>query len=167
VSSTNILHRTEKNLLKTNIQTQQEAEKAFAELISKSKNDKGFEGILIQKQLKGIELFCGLKQDQAFGPVIMFGLGGILVEVLKDIAYGICPLSLKEAKGLINSLKGKKVLQGYRGLPSVDLNVLAKILVNVSILAVKEKFSTIDLNPLIASDKDINIVDIKINQGQT
>lgn len=158
VSSTDVLHRTEKGLLRTGVQNQTEAEKAFADL-----NDKDFEGILVQEQLKGLELFCGLKKDKVFGPVLMFGLGGIFVEALKDVAFGICPLSLKEAKEMISSLKGKDVLKGFRGMPSVDLNVLADILVKISLLAIKEDFKTIDFNPLIAQGKDIKIVDIKIN----
>ncbi|MDP2951274.1 MAG: acetate--CoA ligase family protein [bacterium] len=163
VFSTNVLHRTEKGLLKTNIQNEKEASQAFEEFIAKSKNDKGFEGILAQEQLKGIELFCGLKQDPTFGPVLMFGLGGIFVEALNDIAFGICPLTLKEAKEMITSLKGKKVLGGFRNQPKVDLNVLALLLRQISILGAKNpQIKELDFNPIIANAKSIKIADVKI-----
>ncbi|OIO45329.1 carboxylate--amine ligase [bacterium (Candidatus Gribaldobacteria) CG23_combo_of_CG06-09_8_20_14_all_37_87_8] len=163
VFSTNVLHRTEKNLLKTNIQNEKEAQQAFSEFILKSKNDKGFEGILVQEQLQGLELFCGLKQDQVFGSIIMFGLGGIFVEALNDIAFGICPLTPKEAKEMITSLKGKKVLGGFRNQPKVDLNVLALLLRQISILGAKNpQIKEVDFNPIIAKGKTIKIADVKI-----
>ena len=163
VFSTNVLHRTEKNLLKTNIQNEKEAQQAFSEFILKSKNDKGFEGILVQEQLQGLELFCGLKQDQVFGSIIMFGLGGIFVEALNDIAFGICPLTPKEAKEMFTSLKGKKVLGGFRNQPKVDLNVLALLLRQISILGAKNpQIKEVDFNPIIAKGKTIKIADVKI-----
>ncbi len=162
VSSTNVLHRTEKNLLKTNIQNEKEAQQAFEEFIAKSKNDQGFEGILVQEQLQGIELFCGLKQDPAFGPVLMFGLGGIFVEALNDVAFGICPLALKEAKEMITCLKGKKILQGFRNSPKVDLNALALLLKQISLLGAENpQFKSVDFNPLMAQGKTIKIADFK------
>lgn len=164
VSSTNIIHRTEKQLVKTNLKNQEEAKQAFSDLALKGKNEKGFEGILVQEQLQGIELFCGLKQDPTFGSILMFGLGGVFVEALNDIAFGICPLTFKEANGLILNLQGKKILQGFRNLPPVDLNKLANLLKSISLLGHENpQFKTIDFNPIIANGKNVKIADIKIS----
>ncbi len=166
VSSTNLLHRTEKNLVKTGIASQEQAKNEFLNLLSRAENNKGFEGILVQEQLQGVELFCGLKQDQAFGSIVMFGLGGIFVEVLDDITFGICPLTLKEAKEMITSLKGKKVLQGFRGLPPVDLNVLTDILVKISLLGAQNpQIKELDFNPIIANGKSLKIADFKLTES--
>ena len=167
VFSTSVLHRTEKGLLRTGLQNLAETKRAFEELLSASKNDQAFEGILVQKQVKGVELFCGLKQDKTFGHVLMFGLGGIFVEVLKDIVFGLCPLSQKEALDLISSIKGRKILDGFRGMPALDKNGLAEVLVKLSVLISENpQIKEADFNPIIVSGKDIFIVDAKMTEGR-
>jgi len=153
------LHKVDKGLVKLNIQNAQELESAWKEL-----NSFRLEGVkLLQKQIGGTELFLGMKRDKAFGPVIGFGLGGIFIEVLNDIVFGICPISQKEALLMIKSIKGYKILEGFRGKPKANIERLAGILANVSKLAIEDKnIQEIDFNPIMANGNDVFIVDPKI-----
>jgi acyl-CoA synthetase (NDP forming) len=93
----------------------------------------------------------------------MFGLGGTFVEVLKDVSFRVVPVSLKEAKEMIEEIKGYKILEGYRGQEAVDTGEIARIIVNLSNLSLeKEEIKEIDFNPIIASGKEIFVCDAKI-----
>jgi len=162
--SNDILHKVDKGLVKLNIQNDLDLEASFKAL-SALKSFQGTQGTqcLVQKQVGGIELFVGMKRDKSFGPVISFGLGGIFVEVLEDIVFGICPLDKKQAIEMIKNIKGYKILQGYRGQPPIDIEKLSDILVNISRLAIENNnIQEIDFNPVIASENNILVVDAKI-----
>lgn len=156
------LHKIDKGLVRLGIQSEAGLRTAFGELWEgQTLPDSG--EILIQKQVTGIELFLGMKQDKSFGPVISFGLGGIFVEVLNDIVLGICPIDKKQALKIIESIKGYKILQGFRGQKSVDVEKLADILVNVSKMSLEnENIQEIDFNPLFANGNNIMVADAKI-----
>ncbi|MDD5739027.1 MAG: acetate--CoA ligase family protein [Candidatus Pacebacteria bacterium] len=176
--SSNVLHKVDKGLVKLNIQNKLDMEIACKELnsfleersltpcspkIPSEFSAEGFLGIVAQKQISGTELFVGMKRDKSFGPVISFGLGGIFVEVLKDVAFGICPIEKKEAQGIIKSIKSYKILEGFRGQKGVDVNKLSDVLVLVSRLAMEnEEINEIDINPLFALGNEIMAVDVKI-----
>lgn len=168
--SGNVLHKVDKGLVKLNIQTPQDLENTWNELISfQMKGAKIGSGgseqgeVVIQKQVSGVELFLGMKRDKSFGPVVSFGLGGIFVEVLEDVVFGICPIDKKYALKIIESLKGFKILKGYRGQNAVDLELLGDLLVKVSKLAMEnENIKEIDFNPVMAKGSDIFVVDPKI-----
>ncbi len=154
VFSTNILHRTEKNLVVTDINSLDELKKEFLNIQAKLKEGE----VLVQKQIKGVELIIGMKRDKSFGPAILFGVGGIFVEVLKDISWKIAPLDLSEAKRMINSIKSKKILNGYRNIEKVDIDKLADILVKVSKIAMNEThIKEIDFNPVIANKNPLPV----------
>ncbi|MEK7104055.1 MAG: acetate--CoA ligase family protein [Patescibacteria group bacterium] len=158
--SSDILHKIDKGLVKLNVQNAQDVEIAFKELGSLKEEGAEF---LLQKQVSGTELFFGMKRDKSFGPVVSFGLGGIFVEVLEDIAFGICPIEKEEAAEIIKSIKGRKILEGFRGQKGVDIDKLANILSSISKLAVEnENIQEIDFNPAMASGSDIFIVDPKV-----
>jgi len=156
--SNDVLHKVEKGLVKLNIQNQQQLDTAFMELRRESPSL-----IVIQKQIQGgAELFVGLKRDKNFGPVISFGLGGIFVEVLEDIVLNICPINKAQAIEMIKSIKGYKVLTGYRGKVPVNLERLADILVAMSTLITENEYiQEADFNPIIAKGNDIFVVDPK------
>jgi len=135
IFSKEILHKTDIGGVKTEIKNEKELKKSFNEL----KKIKKIEGILIQKQIKGQEIAIGMKRDNQFGPVLMVGLGGIFIEVLKDISFRICPLSKKEAKEMIKELKGYPILKGYRNQKPVNLEKISEIITNLSKLSLKEK----------------------------
>ena len=159
VFSHRIFHRTEIGGVKIGIKNEKELRKAFDELIK----IKGGAGILIQKMVLGKEVALGMKRDSQFGPVLMAGLGGIFVEVLKDVSFRICPVSEREALEMIKGIKGYEILKGHRGQKPVNLKALVKIIVNLSKLSLKEeKIKEIDLNPVIVNKKRALACDFKI-----
>ncbi len=123
----------------------------------------GFEGVIIQPMLKGIELFIGAKYEPTFGHVILCGLGGIFVEVLKDVSSGLAPLTQEEALSMINDLRGKQILEGIRGQEGVDINAFADIIVRLStMLRFATEIKELDINPLLGSKDNIIAVDARV-----
>jgi hypothetical protein len=111
------------------------------------------DGVLVAKQLKGgIECILGVNRDPVFGPVAMFGLGGVFVEVLKDVVFRRCPFGEDVALGMIKSIRGAPLLFGARGRPPADLPALARMLARLSAFAAQagDRLASIDLNPVFA-----------------
>jgi len=120
-------------------------------------------GILIQPMLSGTELFIGAKNEPNFGHMILCGLGGIFIEVLKDVKSGLAPLSFDEALEMINGLQGKKIIDGIRGQEGINKNKFAEIIVRVSQLVSEAPvIAEMDLNPLLATKDKIIAVDARI-----
>ena len=119
--------------------------------------------VMVQKMLKGTELFIGAKYEQRFGHVVLCGLGGIFVEVLKDVSSGLAPLSYPEAYSMINSLRGYKILKGTRGQQGINIQRFAEIIVRLStLLRFATEIKEIDINPLLADTETITAVDARI-----
>ena len=123
------VHKTEENLVRLNVHDADAARSEFLSL----KNAMAAEGkILVQKQLTGgLELIAGLLRDPQFGPCVMCGFGGVMAEVLNDTAFAVAPLSMAEALALIERLKTRKLLDGFRGNPPLDKNAFAEVLVRL------------------------------------
>ncbi len=120
-------------------------------------------GIMVQKMLKGTELFIGAKYEDRFGHVILCGLGGIFVEVLKDVSSGLAPLSYDEAYSMIHSLRGYKILKGTRGQKGINEQKYAEIIVRLStLLRFATEIKEMDINPLLADDNEVVAVDARI-----
>jgi succinyl-CoA synthetase beta subunit len=122
-------------------------------------------GVLVQPMVaQGVELVIGARNDQLFGPLIVIGLGGVLVEVLKDSALSPAPVTVDEARGMLRRLKGFKLLEGFRGMAAVDIEKLADVVSRVSRFAAdhRDQFSELDINPLICSGDRIIAVDALI-----
>ena len=120
-------------------------------------------GVMVQKMLKGTELFIGAKYEERFGHVVLCGLGGIFVEVLKDVQSGLAPLSYGEAYSMIRSLRGYKIIKGTRGQAGINEQKYAEIIVRLStLLRFATEIKEIDINPLLADDKDVVAVDARI-----
>jgi acetyltransferase len=120
-------------------------------------------GVMVQKMLKGTELFIGAKYEERFGHVVLCGLGGIFVEVLKDVSSGLAPLSYGEAWSMIRSLRGYKILKGTRGQRGINEQKFADIIVRLStLLRFATEIKEMDLNPLLADENDIVDVDARI-----
>ncbi len=120
-------------------------------------------GVMVQKMLKGTELFIGAKYEERFGHVVLCGLGGIFVEVLKDVSSGLAPLSYGEAFSMIHSLRGYKILKGTRGQKGINEQKYADIIVRLStLLRFATEIKEIDLNPLLADENDVVAVDARI-----
>lgn len=119
--------------------------------------------ILIQPMLKGTELFVGAKYEEKFGHVVLCGLGGIFVEILKDVSSGLAPLSYAEAYSMIHSLRAYKIIQGTRGKKGISQEKFAEVIVRLStLLRFATEIKEMDINPLLATDKDIWAVDARV-----
>ncbi len=119
--------------------------------------------VMVQKMIKGTELFIGAKYEPRFGHVVLCGLGGIFVEVLKDVSSGLAPLSYDEALSMIHSLRGYKILKGTRGQRGINEQKYAEIIVRLStLLRFATEIKEMDINPLLADDKDVVAVDARI-----
>lgn len=144
-------HKTEMGLVKLKLNSDQEVEKAYDEIMGK-----GYEldGVLVQEMISGDrEFVIGLTRDPQFGPCVMFGLGGIFTEVLKDVSFRIAPITDFDAEEMINEIKTKKLLDEFRGSPAVDKSILKKALIGVGNLGVEnEEIAEIDINPLIIAN---------------
>ena len=123
----------------------------------------GATGVMIQKMLKGREVFIGAKYEPRFGHVVLCGLGGIFVEVLKDVSSGLAPLSFAEAESMIKSLRGYKILQGTRGQAGINIRKYAEIIVRLStLLRFATEIKEMDINPLIADEESVTAVDARM-----
>ena len=166
VFSPDILHKTDVGGVKIGIENERDLKRAFDEILFSLKEKKPkakIEGMLIQKQIFGKEVVVGMKRDLAFGPVLMFGLGGIFVEILNDVAFRVAPITKREALKMIREIKSFKILKGFRGEKPVNIEKIAEIIVKVSKLSLKEeKIQEIDLNPIIANEKGAQVVDARV-----
>jgi acetyl-CoA synthetase (ADP-forming) len=119
--------------------------------------------MFVQPIVAGKEVIVGMKRDPVFGPAIIFGLGGIFVEVLKDTSLRIAPVNNEEARRMIEEIKGYAILSGLRGEKPVDIDALVKIIVAISKLSLAhQEIKEIDLNPVIVDDQIASVVDARI-----
>jgi acetyl-CoA synthetase (ADP-forming) len=147
-SGESISHKTELNLIALDLKSDDEVRQAFNELTTNKKAE--VKEVLVQQMIKGDrELMVGLTRDAQFGPCVMFGLGGIFTEILEDVAFRVAPLSDYDANDIMTDIKGKKILDAFRGKPAVDRNILADILKAVGQIGLdNEQIKEIDINPL-------------------
>ena len=138
---------------------------AFARLLANAKqykSDARITGVLVQEMAQGdVELVIGLKRDATFGPVVMVGLGGVLIEVFKDVVFRAAPVTEGEALRMLDELKSKAVLDGVRGKPPVDKSAIAKMISAVSRFgaAAGPRLAELDLNPVLAGPQGATAVD--------
>ncbi len=148
-SSRTLTHKTEHRLIELGIDSDEALKKAYGALQERGKGQ--LDGILVQQMVKGDrELVAGLIRDPQFGPCVMFGLGGIFTEVLKDVTFRVAPLEIRDAMEMMDEIKAKKLLDQFRGKPAVNRDILAKALVNLGKIGLEiEEVAEIDINPLI------------------
>jgi len=151
--SPSAIHKTEAKALSL-IHDQSQIEKEYTRL-------RKIGTVLAQQKIDGIELIIGAKNDNVFGKVVVVGLGGTFVEVIKDVSFRACPITRKDAKEMLKELRGYKILKGYRG-KEVNLSVVEKALVNISKLAIKEDILELDINPFIVDKNRGYAVDARI-----
>lgn len=122
------------------------------------------EGISVQRQARtGVEVIIGMTKDPQFGPVLMFGLGGVMVEVLKDVAFRIVPLEPRDAQEMVREIKGLPLLQGYRGAEPADLGALESLILKVSaFVEAHPEVEELDLNPVFAYHDGAVAVDARV-----
>jgi acetyl-CoA synthetase (ADP-forming) len=168
ISSMDIIHKTEVAGVRLGINNEEELKLAYEEMLKDVKRKKPkakVQGIIIQKQKTGKELIIGAKRDSQFGPVVMFGVGGIFVELIKDVSFRIAPIDKETAKEMIEEIKLYPLLKGVRGEKPVCMNDLIDMLVQTSKLIVnEEKITEVDFNPVFADHRTAEAVDARIIQ---
>ncbi len=162
--SPQILHKTDAGLVRLNLQSPKEVSAAYQEIITCAKRhpDAKFDGVLVQEMVPaGIETIVGISRDPQFGPTVLFGLGGIFVEVLNDVSLRVAPLSRRDAEEMITKIKGAGVLEGVRGQPPADKKAIIDLLLRVSQMAVdmQDRLQELDLNPVVVFERGLKIVD--------
>jgi len=159
VDSPDILHKSEANAIRVGVGSKEEITQIYDELIDNARkynSNARINGISVQEMIQGgSEVMIGMSQDPQFGPTIAFGLGGIFVEILKDISLRVAPLSTSDAEQMVKEIKGYQILQGVRGQKRSDIAGIVDVLMRISRLAHdwKDVISEIDINPLIVFDE--------------
>ncbi|OLS22923.1 MAG: hypothetical protein HeimC3_28670 [Candidatus Heimdallarchaeota archaeon LC_3] len=166
IVSPQITHKTDVGGVVLDLQTPLEIKKAYiimTNVISKLRPDASIQGVIIEEQVKnGLELILGTFNDPVFGSILMFGLGGIFVEVLKDVAFRLIPIDEQEAYDIIDDIKSSFLLKGYRGKNSINREQLVSIILSLSKIVEDNPIKEIDINPLISIDNKLVVVDARI-----
>jgi acyl-CoA synthetase (NDP forming) len=167
IASAAITHKSDAGGVKVGLKNKTEVEKAYREIMASAREkypEAKIDGVAVQSQARpGIELIVGMFKDAQFGPVIMFGLGGIFVEVLKDVAFRIIPIERRDAAEMIKEIKAYALLNGYRGQEPAHLPSLENILMKVSdFVDGTPEIKEIDLNPIFAYKDSAVAVDARI-----
>ena len=138
--------------------------KSMMRAVKKANKHALIQGVAVQPMVDdGIELVVGVTTDQQFGPVLMFGLGGVFVEFMKDVSFKLIPLRKIDAKNILSEIKSKEILLGARGFPKIDLIKLQELILNVSnFVQDNPEIEEVDLNPVIANSKEMLAVDARI-----
>ena len=170
IVSPDVTHKSDVGGVKLGLDTPEAVTAAFAEIVAavkKHQPDARIEGVAVQKMARpGIEVIIGMSKDPQFGPVLMFGLGGVLVEVLKDVAFRIVPLEPRDARQMIREIKGFAVLQGFRGQEPADLEALERLILKLSaFVEAHPEIEELDLNPVFAYKDGATAVDARIVVG--
>jgi acetyl coenzyme A synthetase (ADP forming)-like protein len=157
LSSPQVLHKTDANVVRLNVSTEKAARAAFNDIVRNAAValgkalPPGSVGVLIQPMFTGVETLIGLTEDANFGPLVAFGLGGVSVDVLRDVAFRIAPLTDRDADALLRGVRGYQLLQGYRGRPACDVDALRELVLRVSLIGQHvPEIVELDLNPVIA-----------------
>lgn len=159
VLSPDIPHKTEAGGIKLDLRNDSDVRKAYAQIMQNAKvhaSGATIRGVLVQEMLAGgVEVIVGVTDDPVFGPCVMFGLGGIFVEVLQDVSFRVAPLTANDAEEMIREVKGARVLAGMRGKPAADIKALIDVILKVSKLACDfaGRIEELDINPLIVFPK--------------
>ncbi|HEX2014928.1 MAG TPA: acetate--CoA ligase family protein [Nitrososphaera sp.] len=166
IVSPQILHKTDLKGVKVGITSETQARETFEDMHGRLSTQYNVKGVLLEKMAApgGIELIVGLQNDPQFGPVIMAGIGGIYTEIFKDVSFRVLPITKEDALSMIEDLKGKQILRGFRGMGAVDKDMLAEALVNIGRFGTEMApyYESVDFNPVIFYEKDYVVVDAKI-----
>jgi succinyl-CoA synthetase beta subunit len=160
VVSPRALHKTEVGGVVVGVGSDEKLKEAFGAL----SRIEGFEGVVVDEMLSGVELIVGAKNDAQFGPVILLGVGGVSVELYKDTAIRMAPLAEKDVGSMLRCLKAHELLEGFRGREPVNLELLTKLLMSFSalVMEIADQVESIDLNPVMCSSRRCAVADARI-----
>jgi len=167
IVSPDIIHKSDVGGVIVNIKTAEDVQKAYKQILENVKSHKAearIVGVIVQEMApSSTEIIVGVTKDPQFGPAIMFGLGGIFVEILKDVTFRIAPITEDEAREMITEVKAYPLLRGYRNLPPADIDAIVKILLNTSRLVTEhQENKELDLNPIMVYERGAKTVDARI-----
>jgi acetyl-CoA synthetase (ADP-forming) len=167
IISPDVIHKTDSGGVKLGLKNVSEVREAYHEILEavrKQYPDAIIHGVSVQKMVRpGTEVIVGTSKDPQFGPVIMFGLGGIFVEVLKDVAFRVIPIDRRDAQEMVKEIKGYPLLQGYRGKEPANITVLVEMILKISNLIHKNpQIKELELNPIFAYKDSAVAVDARI-----
>lgn len=165
IVSDEILHKTDVQGVKIGLQNENEVKETFLDMYNRLSKDYKIKGVLLEKMVpKGIELIVGLQNDPQFGPVIMLGLGGIYTELFKDVSFRVLPISKQDALDMINDLRAKEILKGFRGAQEINLDMLCDAIIKIGNLGfdLAKYINSVDFNPIIVYPDNYYVVDAKI-----
>ncbi len=171
IISRDILHKTEAGGVLLDLNSREQVENGFSQIMARARgyNEKAqIAGVLVQHMVpKGVEVIVGGLRDSQFGPTVLFGLGGIFVEVLKDASFRVAPISELDSREMVQEIRGHSILQGVRGQPASDEDAIREILQATSkIMMENQAIQQMDLNPVMVYPKGASIVDTRIILGQ-
>jgi acyl-CoA synthetase (NDP forming) len=160
IVSPKVIHKSERDGVEMGI----DSEEKLRETFRRFSKVEGFSGVLVEEMLSGIELIVGAKFDFQFGPVILFGIGGVWVEIYRDVILRMAPLSQRDMDSMVRCLKGHRLLEGYRGSEPVNLEELNRLLKTFSdlVMDLGRDMESIDLNPVICSSNRCVVADARI-----
>jgi acyl-CoA synthetase (NDP forming) len=167
VASPDIVHKSDAGGVKLGLGTAKEVGKAYEGILAavgQKHPQARIQGVSVQRMARaGVEVIIGMSKDDQFGPVLMFGLGGILVEVLKDVSFRLVPLARRDAAEMVREIKGYPLLEGYRGQEAVDISHLEELLLKVSdFVEQNPEVKELDLNPVFAYSDGAVAVDARV-----
>jgi acetate---CoA ligase (ADP-forming) subunit beta len=167
ISSPEVIHKSDLGGVKLSLNNAAEVKKAYDEILKKVKKqypEAAVHGVSVQKMVRpGTEVIIGTSKDPQFGPVIMFGLGGIFVELLKDVSFRVIPVKGKDAQEMIEEIKGYPLLKGYRGKEPASITALVEIILKISkFIEQNSQVKELDLNPIFAYRDKAVAVDARI-----
>ena len=165
IVSPEILHKTDVKGVRVGLESEQEVCDAFDDMYGRLSTKYHVKGVILERMVDpGLEVIVGLQNDPQFGPVIMFGLGGINTEIFKDVTFRVLPITPKDTEEMIENLKGKSMLKGFRGSEPVDLSIVSDMLMKIAKLGTDAAayYESVDFNPVILYPHDYFVVDAKI-----
>jgi acetate---CoA ligase (ADP-forming) subunit beta len=167
INSPDVIHKSDAGGVKLGLSNAAQVGRAYSQIISSIRQaypEASIDGVSVQPMVPpGVEVIIGMSKDSQFGPVIMFGLGGILVEVLKDVSFRIVPVSERDAREMIREIKGYPILEGYRGQKPASLSALERLILKVSqFVEENAQIRELDLNPVFAYPDKAIAVDARI-----
>jgi len=167
IVSPDVIHKSDVGGVIINVKDAENVQKAYQQIMDSVKRHKPnakIVGVLVQEMApQSTEIIVGATKDPQFGPTLMFGLGGIFVEILKDVTFRIAPVTEDEAREMITAVKAYPLLKGYRNMPLADIEAIVEILLNTSRLVMEhQEIKELDLNPIMVYEKGAKTVDARI-----
>ena len=167
IVSPDILHKSDAGGVIVNVKSANEVKEGFTNIVNNAKKykaDASVLGVLVQEMApSSTEVIVGMTKDPTWGPALMFGLGGIFVEVLKDVSFRVAPITERDANEMVREIKAFKILEGIRGQPPADIDAIVDILIKISKLVMENpKIDEIDLNPVFVYGDGAKAVDTRI-----